>query len=195
MTSMTMTGKLTGGRSEHANRRWSLSGYFKPLLFADAAGLLPVTARLHGSLDLDETGSRAPPPSVIDLHKSAAAAIAASDVPAASFEGSGGCCITPDATMLGTTLASGGRFDKLMLAEGAGTPVVRTAGDAGAGGCNTSNSIDKPSIDAFATIDLVGASTHTITLGETAIGSMTLHFSSGNLGLHEMQSLPHELFT
>jgi hypothetical protein len=195
---MIMTGHSTGCGPASFSDSFSLSRHYKTLLFVGVAEVVAFTGSQYVSVGVSDSESASPPVAEPDRNRSGFNTIVASHQPsgpAAPLQRDSESCVTLDATMLGTALSGSGMFDKLLLKQDASAPVVPVSTDAVTGSAMGANRATGPASDNLAHIDLVGASTYTITLDEAAIGSITLHFSGGSQDLSCLQALPHKLFS
>jgi hypothetical protein len=111
--------------------------------------------------------------------------------------------VTLNGTTLGTTLTAHGAFDQVTLSQDANATINDASSNGGlsitidessTGGIGTI-AITGLSGDDLAKIHLVGSGTYTITPDPTAVGGITLHFSTGSIDLVGLQSVPNTLIT
>ena len=112
----------------------------------------------------------------------------------------GGNTIHLNGTMLGTTLAAAGSFNHITLTNDANATIsdmgkgIDITLDADHHGGLGAVAIGGLEFDDLARIHLVGAGAYTISVDDTPVGGITLHFAQGSVDLVGLQSVPNHLF-
>jgi hypothetical protein len=108
-----------------------------------------------------------------------------------------------DGTKLGTALTAHGSFDSITLTSDANAAITETAVNGGlqltidgdATGGIGAISVTGLAHDDLAQISLVGLGTYTVSVDNTPMGGLTLHFAHGSIDLIGEQSISNHLIT